>query len=371
MNFSSETHLQHPSVVGSSQFGTRGKAVTGRTAPETKQAPPGDSLAYQYGGNSKSGWLRRLPDSWLPYVQLARLSPPAGLLLIYFPHLFGILHAAILQRTGLPVLLEKSALMLGGSFFVSNAIHVWNDLIDAPLDALVERTRDRPIPRKAVSPFAATVFTVIQAVGAALFLPYLSSRTVESALYVTPSVIAWTYYPWAKRHTNVPQFILGFCLAWGIMVGSLAMGLQPFAIGVFGSDPRPRVEYSTLCLFLANIIWAMIYDTIYAHQDLNDDLKVGIKSLAVLYRDQTKVLLWQLLALMIVLLLACGWLSQMGVTYYVVAVGGTTMSLGSMIARVELKSSKSCWWWFGNGFWFTGGFLTGGLLLEYLCENYL
>ena len=114
----------------------------------------------------------------------------------------------------------------------------------------------------------------------------------------------------------------------------------------------------------------MIYDTIYAHQDLKDDLKAGIKSLAVLYRDRTKVLLWQLLALMTMLLLVCGWLSKMGVIYYVIAVGGSTMSLGSMIARVELKSTDSCWWWFGNGFWFTGGSIVGGLLMEYLCGNY-
>ena len=343
----------------STQSETRGKAVMGA------------SLAHQYGGNSKSGWLSHLPDSWLPYVQLARLRPPAGLFLIFFPHLFGTLHASILQQTDLSVLLQKSALMLGGSFFVSNAIHIWNDLIDAPLDALVERTRHRPIPRGAVSPFAATVFTATQAIGAALFLPYLSSRTLESALYAMPSIIAWTYYPWAKRHTNVPQLVLGFCLAWGVVMGSLAIGLPPFSVGVMGSSSRPRVETSTLCLFLANIIWAMIYDTVYAHQDLKDDLKAGIKSLAVLYRDRTKVLLWQLLVSMIILLLMCGWLSKMGVIYYVVAVGGTMTSLGLMIGRVDLNSSNSCWWWFGNGFWFTGGFISGGLLLEYLCEKYL
>lgn len=355
----------------STQFENPGKAVKMRTAPRTKEAPRDTSLAHQYGGNSKSGWLSWLPDSWLPYVQLARLSPPVGLCTIYFPHLFGTLHAAILQQVDLSVLLHTSALLLGGSFFVSNAIHIWNDLIDAPLDALVERTRNRPIPRGAVSPFAAMVFTLTQAIGAALFLPSLSSRTLESTLYAIPSIIAWTYYPWAKRHTNVPQFVLGFCMAWGIVVGSFAIGLQPFAIGILGSNSRPRVEYSTLCLFVANIMWTMIYDTIYAHQDLEDDLKAGIKSLAVLYRDRTKTLLWQLLAFMIVLLLTCGWLSKMGVVYYVVTVGGTTMSLGLMIARVELKSSKSCWWWFRNGFWFTGGIIAGGLLLEYLCERYL
>ncbi len=350
------------------QVKVRSKTANGRTSPKSKDSPRSTSLAHQYGGNYKSGWL---PDSWLPYVQLARLSPPAGLFLIYFPHLFGTLHAAILQQTPLSVVFQRSSLMFGGSFFVSNAIHIWNDLIDAPLDALVERTRNRPIPRGAVSPFAATVFTATQAIGAVMFLPYLPSPTLESALYAMPSILGWTYYPWAKRHTNFPQFVLGFCLAWGVVMGSLAIGLQPFAMGVFGAEPKPRVEYSTLCLFLASIIWTMIYDTIYAHQDLQDDLKAGIKSLAVLYRDQTKSLLWQLLALMTTLLLMCGWLSQMSVMYYLIAVGGESISLGSMIARVDLKSTESCWWWFGNGFWFTGGAIGGGLVVEYLCRSYL
>lgn len=153
------------------------------------------SLAHQYGGNHKSGWLAYLPDSWLPCVQLARLSPPAGLFLIYFPHAFGILHAAILQQCSATHLLRTSALMLGGSFFVSNAIHIWNDLIDAPLDALVERTRNRPIPRKAVSPTAAFVFTTIQATCAALFLVLVPYDLLQNTLYALPSIIGWAYYP--------------------------------------------------------------------------------------------------------------------------------------------------------------------------------
>ncbi|KAI4242945.1 MAG: hypothetical protein L6R42_010873, partial [Xanthoria sp. 1 TBL-2021] len=141
-----------------------------------------------YGGNDRSGWLAHLPDSWILYVQLARLSPPAGLCLIYFPHMFGILHAAILQKSSLPQVLSASALMLGGSFFVSNAIHIWNDIIDAPLDALVERTSKRPIPRGAISKPAALVFTATQAAGAGLFLSYLPYPLVQSALYALPSM---------------------------------------------------------------------------------------------------------------------------------------------------------------------------------------
>ena len=345
-------------------------AAKEKAAIKPNDSPTNDPLAVQYGGNDKSGWLGSLPDSWVPYVQLARLSPPAGLCLIYFPHLFGILYAAILQRTSLPTLLQTSFLMLGGSFFVSNAIHIWNDIIDAPLDSLVERTRNRPIPRGAISPFAATTFAITQAIGAALFLPYVSSDTLENVLYALPGIIGWMYYPWAKRHTDFPQLVLGFCLAWGIMMGSLAIGVKVFTVPMLESS-KPHVEYSTLYLFLASILWTMIYDTIYAHQDLKDDVKAGIKSLAVLYGDDTKSLLWQLLALMTTFLYVSGWLGQMGMIYYLVTVGGSVLSLGLMIARVDLKNSQSCWWWFGNGFWFAGGSIAGGLLLEYLYKMFV
>ena len=349
----------------------RSKTVKERSATKSENALLNDTLVTQYSGNYKSGWLASLPDSWLPYVQLARLSPPAGLCLIYFPHFFGILHAAILQHTPLSTMLRSSFLMLCGSFFVSNAIHIWNDLIDAPLDALVERTSYRPIPRGAVSPFAATVFATSQAISAALFLPYMGLGNLRSALYATPSIIAWIYYPWAKRHTNFPQLVLGFCLAWGIIMGSLAIGLEPFNLESLSSGSKSFMEYSTLCLFLASILWTMIYDTIYAHQDLKDDIKAGIKSLAVLYGDHTKSLLWRLLILMSACLTASGWLSNMGFMYYLISVGGSVISLGLMIARVELKNSQSCWWWFGNGFWFAGGSIAAGLLVEYLCMVFL
>ncbi|KAL8650671.1 MAG: hypothetical protein Q9226_005042 [Calogaya cf. arnoldii] len=320
-----------------------------------------------YGGNDSSGWLAHLPDSWIPYVQLARLSPPAGLCLIYFPHVFGILHAAILQKSSLSQVLSTSALMLGGSFFVSNAIHIWNDLIDAPLDALVERTSKRPIPRGAVSKPAALVFTATQAVGAGIFLSSLPYPVDQSALYALPSMLTWFYYPWAKRHTSCPQFVLGFALAWGIIMGSLSMGIKPF--GPLGYGVKPRVDISTLCLFLACIFWTMIYDTVYAHLDLKDDIKAGIKSLAVLYRDQTKGLLWKLLGLMTALLIVGGTSSGLGVFYFVIAVGGTATSLGLLVAKVDLHDSESCWWWFSNGFWSVGGSITGGLLAEYLYQR--
>ena len=352
-------------------FSERDSRRQGRASAVLPESAKNRSIAQQYGGNMSTGWVAILPDSWLPYVQLARLNPPAGLCLIYFPHLFGVLHAAILLQSPLSYTLGKSTLMLCGSFFVSNAIHIWNDLIDAPLDCLVERTRHRPIPRGAVSQFAAILFTLTQALGAMLFLPFLSHKAFQNTLYAFPSIIGWIYYPWAKRHTHYPQVVLGFCLAWGIVMGSLAMDVDLFTSAMKDSSKRARAELSTVCIFLASILWTVIYDTVYAHQDLQDDIKAGIKSLAVLYRDKTKSLLWQLLTLMIGFLIACGQLSALGIPYHFIAVGGAAVSLGLMVFKVDLKSSQSCWWWFSNGFWYAGGSIAGGLLMEYLSRRSL
>jgi 4-hydroxybenzoate polyprenyltransferase len=329
----------------------------------TKEGFQNTALAQQYGGGHAGGWVARLPPSWVPFVQLARLSPPAAIALIYFPHFFGVIHAAILQRSPASQVLGAALLMLGGTFFFSNAAHAWNDLIDAPLDAAVARTSKRPIPRGAVTPRGAFLFALSQAIGAAVFLFFLPQG---SAAYAIPNIIGTTYYPWAKRHTNFAQLVLGFCLAWGIIMGSAAMGLKPFTGGPFFGGGGLWVESSTAYLFLASILWTTIYDTIYAHQDLQDDLKVGLKSFAVLMRENTKPLLWFLLADMLVLLGVCGWINGFGLQYYIIATGGCFSGLGIMIAKVELKNSSSCWWWFRYGFWLAGGSIAGGLLSEYI-----
>ncbi|OTB02609.1 hypothetical protein M426DRAFT_194787 [Hypoxylon sp. CI-4A] len=337
--------------------------------PSSKEATDfqNNALAQQYGGGHAGGWVGRLPSSWVPYVQLARLSPPAALFLIYFPHFFGIMLAAIIQQSPMSQVLRACTIMLGGSFFFSNAAHGWNDLIDAPIDKTIPRTSKRPIPRGAISPRAAFIFTVTQAIGAVSFLPLMPSG---SAMYAVPNILATFYYPWAKRHTNFAQLVLGFCLAWGIIMGSCAMGLKPFIVGPFGTEDEWKqsfwVDPSTACLFQASILWTVIYDSIYAHQDVKDDIKVGLKSIAVLLRDWTKPLLWLLLGCMASLLYMCGNMLNMGMSYHVIAEGGSMLSLGVMIANVELKDSASCWWWFRYGFWLAGGAIAGGLLSEYV-----
>ncbi|KAL3441571.1 UbiA prenyltransferase family-domain-containing protein [Aspergillus insuetus] len=346
----------------------------GSTKTETSK-PQGEAPALNnYSGDHAptTGILSCLPSAWIPYIQLARLSPPAGLFLIYFPHVFGLMHAALHLSTPVRDMLRAGVVLFGGSFFVSNAIHIWNDLIDAPLDALVTRTKNRPIPRGAVSPTAALIYTITQAIGAAFFLPLFPHS--HAWLYSLPSIVGWTYYPYAKRHTNYPQVVLGLCLAWGVVMGELSLGIETISFPQGFSLPKLLAGYfhinpAILSLVAANILWTVIYDTVYAHQDVEDDLKAGIKSIAVLWRQQTKVLLWGSWVALGLLLGYCGYVSNLGVLYYGIAVLGATGSLGRMIAQVDLKDEQSCWWWFGNGFWWAGGAITAGFVVEYVVQS--
>ena len=303
---------------------------------------------------SKS-WTSYLPSSFVPYVQLARLVSPAPVFLIYFPHLFGTLHAASLLGSEYSHVLNTNLILFLGSFFYSNAAHIWNDLIDAPLDRLVTRTAHRPIPRGAVSRRAATIFAATQSLAAAAFLLPLPTACALCAL---PAVVGAGIYPFAKRVTYYPQVVLGLILAWGIVMGEVAMGLDPFE--------SAGITASIGCLFLASTMWTIIYDIIYAHQDLDDDIKAGIKSMAVLYQQSAKNLLWILLATLSCLLTAGGILSGVGTIYFISSVIGTVTNLGLMIYKVQLQQPESCMWWFGNGFWSAGGAMAIGLLGQYM-----
>ncbi|KAJ5294677.1 hypothetical protein PENANT_c014G01397 [Penicillium antarcticum] len=313
---------------------------------------PQSSLSTQYGGVHAGGWVDYLPSSFVPYIQLCRLSPPVAFFIIFFPHFFGVVHAASIRQSSIEDVLRVSLILLGGSFFCNNASHAWNDLIDAPVDKLVARTCTRPIPRGAITPRAVFIFTCIQALAAASFLLLLPSGT---RLATVPTIIGTTYYPYAKRHTNFPQVVLGFFLTGGIMIGSSAMG-------VF----EPWIDKSTLSLLMASILWVVIFDTVYAHQDLEDDLKVGVKSTAILLRNYARLFLFVLYLAMSACVFACGYFANMSLAFFSVTVGGCFLSVGAMVFLVDLKDSASCWSWFSQGFWMTGVAISGGLLAEYV-----
>lgn len=294
-----------------------------------------------------------------------RLVPPVAIILIFLPHLFGLIHASI--RLGAPpkALLSPFAILFAGSIFVSNASHIWNDLIDADLDAKVNRTSRRPIPRGAVSPSAAVAVMAVQVLFALACLRLMGSPGAWALGAAT--AVATAYYPFAKRHMYFPQFVLGLCMASAVMMGELALDKELLSqIGAPQSDQSYRRNGSILCLMSAVLLWTVIYDTIYAHQDFEQDTAAGIKSFTILCgRQGTKPVLCVLLSIMAILLAACGFLSGFGAFFYIMALGGTVASLAIMIAKVELSQEESCWWWFSKGFWYPGGSIIAGLFLEY------
>lgn len=174
---------------------------------------------------------------------------------------------------------------------------------------------------------------------------------------MVPSILGSAGYPFVKRCSNYPQVVLGFCLAWGVVVGALSMGMR-----VFDAD---GFDWALVSLFVACVLWTVVYDSVYARLDRDDDVKNGVGSVAVAFGERLYALLWVLLVFIAVSLTMCGVLADLRIWYFLVSVGGATMSLGVMLLQVDLEDRDDCTWFFINGFWYVAVSISGGLALEY------
>jgi 4-hydroxybenzoate polyprenyltransferase len=306
-----------------------------------------------------TGLLSLLPSSWVPYAELIRLDKPTGTYYLFFPCLFSTLLAAPLAAPIASPLsvLGTSLLFFSGALIMRGAGCTINDLWDRNLDPHVTRTRLRPIARGAVTPFNALAFTgaqLLTGLGILLQFPY------QCLFYGVPSLLFVTIYPLAKRVTYYPQFVLGLTFSWGAIMGFPALGI----------DLLQNTAALTAAGFLyaSNISWTVLYDMIYAHMDIKDDAKAGIKSIALKHDGQTKQVLTGLAVTQIGLLAAAGMAAGAGPVFFIGSCGGAAVTLAVMIKKVNLKSVKDCWWWFVNGCWLTGGVISAGLAAEYLVQ---
>ena len=310
------------------------------------------------------GILSLLPSSWVPYAELARIEKPTGIYYLFLPCIFSTFFSSIFfSATALPsptTLLATNAVLLFGSILFRSAACSWNDTLDRELDAKVSRTRLRPLPRGAVTPRQAHKFTAAQVIlGTTLSVTCFPFPTF--ALYAAPSVVLIALYPLMKRVTYYPQIILGFAWSWGIIMGFPAMGIDL-------SSAPPGALAATSTLYAANLMWMILGDTIYAFQDLKDDVKVGIKSMAVEFvvsQRRAKWIFASLATTQVSLLAFTGLLAGAGPIYAAGTVVGTALSLGTMIWKVRLGVPENCWWWFKWGVWFTGGSMASGIVGEY------
>jgi 4-hydroxybenzoate polyprenyltransferase len=211
-------------------------------------------------------WLDRFAPEWLkPYGRLARWDRPIGWWLLLWPCWWSAALAAIAAGRGLPSVWHL-ALFLVGAIAMRGAGCTYNDLIDRDYDKQVARTRNRPLPSGAVTPGQALLFLVLQALVGALVLVQFNGFTVALGLV---SLVIVAVYPFAKRITDWPQFVLGLAFSWGALVGWSAL------FGALATAP--------LVLYAGAILWTIGYDTIYALQDKEDDALIGVRSTARLF----------------------------------------------------------------------------------------
>ncbi|KAK0613888.1 UbiA prenyltransferase family-domain-containing protein [Immersiella caudata] len=306
-----------------------------------------------------TGFLSLLPASWVPYAELIRLDKPTGSYYLYFPCLFSTLLAAPMATpiSSPSSVLGMSLLFLSGAVIMRGAGCTINDLWDRNLDPHVARTRLRPIARRAITPFQGVVFTGAQLLAG---LGILLQFPLECFFYATPSLLLVATYPLAKRVTYYPQFVLGLTFSWGAIMGFPALGVDLLANGA--------ALTAAGLLYASNVAWTVLYDMIYAHMDIKDDAKAGIKSIALKHDAETKKVLTGLAVTQVALLAGAGFASGAGPAFFIGSCGGALVTLGVMIQRVNLKSVKDCWWWFVNGCWLTGGVISLGLGADYLVQ---
>jgi len=303
-----------------------------------------------------TGILSLLPASWVPYAELTRIDKPTGTVYLLLPTLWSTLMAASLTAPAAPVssVLYTGFLFTSGALVMRGAGCTINDLWDRNIDGKVARTRLRPLARRAVTPRNAILFTGAQLLAGLAVLVQFPAEVIVSAI---PSLLVVTSYPAMKRYTDYPQVVLGLAFSWGAMLGFPALGLSLL---------EPTVAAAAACLYASNVAWTVLYDTVYAHQDIRDDKRAGVRSTAIANEGRTRTFLGGMGALQVSLLAAAGCISGMGPAYFVGSCGGTALLTAWMVARADIGKVEDCWWWFKWCSWTVGGVaIGGGLAVEY------
>ncbi len=266
------------------------------------------------------GLIARLPPPWRPYALLMRLDRPIGAWLLVLPGLWAIALGAPGWAEGL-----RLALLFGlGAVVTRGAGCVVNDLWDRDLDRRVERTRGRPLASGAVTPRQALAFLALLGCLGLVVLVQLNATAILVGL---ASILPVVLYPLAKRVTDFPQAMLGITFGWGALLGTAA------ATGGLG--------WEAAILYAAAIAWILGYDTIYAHQDREDDALAGIRSTALRFGERTRPFLAACYAATIALLALAGWVAGLGAWFYP-ALALPAALLARQVAALDIRDPALC-----------------------------
>ncbi|MDH3672875.1 MAG: 4-hydroxybenzoate octaprenyltransferase [Gammaproteobacteria bacterium] len=276
------------------------------------------------------------------YALLARLHRPIGILLLLWPALWGLWIAGHGKPD--PVILTIFVL---GVVLMRSAGCVINDYADRNFDPHVTRTHDRPIAAGRVTSREALSLFVVLSLAAFGLVLQLNLLTIQLSVV---AIIFAVSYPFLKRYTHLPQFYLGAAFGWSIPMGFAAQ-----------TNALPAVVW---VLFVANIFWAVAYDTQYSMVDRDDDIKIGVKSTAILFGAYDNLLIGLAHAMTLALLVLAGVLVGLGVFYYL----GLAAAAGLAAYQQRLTHDRQhdgCFRAFLNNNWF-GAAVFSGLMLDYL-----
>jgi 4-hydroxybenzoate polyprenyltransferase len=253
------------------------------------QASPADAIAHS--------WVEHVSPRLRPWLQLMRLDRPIGTWLLYWPCVFGLILGAAAEERRFTEWRDFEYLGLFGigALVMRGAGCTFNDIIDRRIDAAVARTRGRPIASGAISATQALIFLAAQCLVGLLILLQLNWFSVFLG---ASSLLLVAAYPFMKRITWWPQAWLGLTFNWGALLGFTAQ--------------TGRIDAAVLMLYAGLFFWTLGYDTIYAHQDRDDDALVGVKSTARLFGADSKKWILRFYAAAFTLMLASGFTEHTG-----------------------------------------------------------
>jgi 4-hydroxybenzoate polyprenyltransferase len=274
--------------------------------------------------DSTHNWVDTRAPLWSrPYLRLSRFDRPIGSWLLLMPCWWSAALAAGVAGD-LRQLSSTVVLFFIGAFVMRGAGCTWNDITDRNLDGMVERTRSRPIPSGQVTIGQAVTFLVAQVPVGLIVLLQFNRFAIMTGI---ASLVIVAIYPFMKRITYWPQVVLGLAFSWGALMGFAA---------ILG-----RIDAAALVLYAGSIAWVIGYDTIYAHQDSEDDALIGIKSTALLFGNRTRPAVAVFYGLAVVLLALAFVLAGAGVVAFI-GLALFAAYLVRQIVRIDIGDSALC-----------------------------
>lgn len=275
--------------------------------------------------DSTASWVERYaPAGARPYMRLARADRPIGSWLLLIPCLWSVALAARIEGGWSFYAVALLALFAIGSLAMRGAGCTWNDILDRDIDGLVERTRLRPIPSGQVGVRGAFMFLFAQALVGLVVLAFLPPFAIFVAL---SSLGVVAIYPLMKRVIWIPQLVLGLAFSWGALMGFAAL---------LAELPAPA-----LLLYAGSVLWVIGYDTIYAHQDREDDAIVGVKSSARLFAEATRGWMVAIYAVAVLLIGAALHAAGVGVPAWI-GLALFAAHLARQVVRLDIDDPALC-----------------------------